>query len=135
MANTPSPAELIHSVVSKQNPESILQIGLSSLDIMKAICTATASNESNVITLIEPLLYERPENNAILEQLKNENLHQTIDFMATSADQVLPDLYFQELSFDLAIMNPCATYEETFVTFYYLHKMFALRCQRQYRYR
>ncbi len=123
MTNPTTPEALLQTLVARQQPESVLQVGLSNLNMMKAVCSACAENESTVITVIEPNLYQDDECNQILEQLQHEALDQTIEFMATSADQVLPDLYFQELSFDLVIMNPCPTYEETFVTFYYLNKM------------
>ena len=117
---------MIQELVERLQPESILQIGLSSSRSIHSLSRAIANHDGSLITLIEPQLYDRPEYDRILQELQDESLDKSIDFMATYADQVLPDLYFQELRFDLAILNPCRNYEETFVAFYYLNKMLPL---------
>ncbi len=119
---------MIDGLIEQTNPESIIQVGLSSSRSIRTLCNAAVQQEGILVTLIEPLLYEKPEYGQVLQQLRADALDQGVDFMATYADQVLPDLYFQALSFDLMVLNPCRTYEETFVAYYYLDKM--LPCNR-----
>ena len=115
--------DLIHSLILKKKPQNIVQIGLSGLADITATCDAASQVEGASITLIEPDLYSNDHYSAIPSQLQQRELDHCIEFLTTPPDQVLPDLYFQEQTIELAIINPCSTYDETFVSFYYLNKM------------
>lgn len=123
MNKTASPTQLVTSIIESTQPEAILYIGIGDPDILEQVCRATRENPAVVITLIQPNLHDNPRHADVLQRLKEQGLDSNIEFMSTSADEVLPDLYFQELSFDLAILNPCQDQDETFVSFYYINKM------------
>lgn len=116
--------DLIKAIIKTQKPQSIMQVGLGEQPNMLALCEALNQQDDEAsITVIESNLDLDPACSATLAALQEVDLDQLVECLSTSADQVLPDLYFQELSYDMAVLNPCATFEETFVAFYYIDKM------------
>lgn len=123
MNTTATIKQVIQTLIEANRPEAILYIGLGSPDVLEEVCRCTADNPATVITLIDPDLHTECSHTEALQHVKTQGLDTHIEYMSTSADEVLPDLYFQELTFDMAILNPCRDYNETFVSFYYIDKM------------
>ena len=116
---TPESAlKLILNTTKNVAPQTVLQIGAGCYESSKALIDALGSLEEPQFTLVVG-----DNDNSVLEQLNNDGLDEWADIVPQSADQVLPDFYFQEHRFDLAIINPGYTYDETLVCFYYMNKM------------
>ena len=113
-----SELDLIQSTLRDANPDSILQIGTGSFQHSKCIIETVKDLPSTRLTV----LFNETDSQ-VLEQLKADDLDQWADFIQLPADQVLPDFYFQEHSFDLAIINPSYGTHETRVSLYYISKM------------
>ncbi|OUS23499.1 hypothetical protein A9Q99_27810 [Gammaproteobacteria bacterium 45_16_T64] len=115
---TESALELVRKTTKEAAAQSILQIGTGSYESSKVLVDALNNLEEPQFTLVVS-----DNDSAVLEQLNNDGLDEWADIVPQSADQVLPDFYFQEHRFDLAIINPGYTYDETLVCFYYINKM------------
>ncbi|MBV1920789.1 MAG: hypothetical protein KUG73_08910 [Pseudomonadales bacterium] len=120
MANqmSESALELVCNTTKAAAPQSVLQIGAGCYESSKALVDALGSLEEPQFTLVV-----NDNDSSVLEQLNNDGLDEWADIVPESADQVLPDFYFQEHRFDLVIINPGYTYDETLVCFYYINKM------------
>lgn len=113
-----SALELVCNTTKTAEPQSVLQIGAGCYESSKALVDALGSLEEPQFTLVV-----NDNDSSVLEQLNNDGLDEWADIVPQSADQVLPDFYFQEHRFDLVIINPGYTYDETLVCFYYINKM------------
>jgi len=112
-----SDAALIHSLIADKKPQSILQIGTGCYELSKTVCDALSQEENIHFTLVAS-----PSDTEVLERLSEEGLDNNLEVINLPADLVLPDLHFQHLTFDLAIIND-DVFAESFVSFYYINKM------------
>jgi len=112
-----SDAVLIHSLITDKKPQSILQIGTGCYELSKTVCDALSQEDNIHYTLVAS-----PADAEVLERLSEEGLDNNLEVINLPADLVLPDLHFQHLTFDLAIINDDA-FAESFVSFYYINKM------------
>jgi len=120
MANqmSESALELVCNTTKAAAPQSVLQIGAGCYENSKALIDALGSLEEPQFTLVVG-----DKDQPVLDLLNNDGLDEWADIVPQPADQVLPDFYFQEDRFDLAIINSGYTYDETLVCFYYMNKM------------
>ena len=120
MSDQPSKSalELVRSTTTASAPHAVLQIGTGSYEYSKALIDGLNGLEGVQFTLVAG-----DADRATLKQLNDEGLEEWADVVPQPADQVLPDFYFQEHRFDLAVINPGYTYDETLVCFYYMNKM------------
>ena len=95
-----SALELVRNTAKTAAPQSILQIGAGYYETSKVLTDALGSLEEPQFTLVVG-----DNDSSVLEQLNSDGLDEWADIVPQPADQVLPDFYFQEHRFDLAIIN------------------------------
>lgn len=117
------PADVICLLAEQHAPKAVIQVGLGDRQQTERLIGVLAEDAAATFTLIDPQLFIETEVAEWVKHIQRSPAGSVVEFMASRPDQVLPDLYFQELSFDLAILNPCQDEAETQVAYYYLNKL------------
>lgn len=124
---TEEQSSFITNTLNEHSPQNTLQLGLGNLDQTLSTCHTLKNLNNATLTLITPTLMQHSKFSQELKKLKEDALINLVELIRTPADEVLPDFYFQNSSFDLAIMNDCSQFDQAMVAFYYIDKMLISR--------
>jgi hypothetical protein len=127
MSLTETQTSFITNALNEHSPQNTLQLGLGNLDQTLSTCHTLKNLNNATLTLITPTLMQHSKFSQELKKLKEDALIDLVELIRTPADEVLPDFYFQNSSFDLAIMNDCSQFDQAMVAFYYIDKMLISR--------
>jgi hypothetical protein len=116
-------AELTRKIVQQAQPHAIVQIGAGELESTLALCEAMRVGEGVTLTLVEPELHTDPDCRAVWDALCHHEFDTGVEMINNPADQALPDFFFQEQVYDMAVLNPSGNAEQNFVALYYLGKL------------
>ena len=125
MPQTLSPA--LSAILKDQSPQEVLQVGLGDFDLTLSACQTLNTLDDAAMTLLTSTCLQHAE---FLKEVRKRNVEALMDMVElswTPADEVLPDLYFQNRSVDLAIINEVGPFDQALVTLYYVDKMLASR--------
>lgn len=114
--------DLLRSLVSQHKPQTLLQVGVADTEPLEVLCEAV-QDAGATLTLVAPQLFTDARVKTALKSLKQKKLDQVLELIGNPADQALPDFFFQEQVYNMAVMNSLERYEENFVAFYYLNKL------------
>lgn len=117
----------VTSIIEKQAPQEVLQLGRGDFDLTLSICRALRALENSALTLLTPNLLQHSE---FLKETRKRNLETVMDLVElnrTPADEVLPDFYFQNRAINLAIINEVGPFDQALVAIYYVDKMLVSR--------
>jgi hypothetical protein len=119
-----SELELIQTTLQNAKPHSIVQVGAGNYEHAKTIIETARDLPSTRLTMLI-----NDADNDTVAKLRQHQLDQWVDFIQLPADQVLPDFYFQEHTFDFAVINPSYGEQETRIAFYYISKLLDEDCK------
>lgn len=120
---SPAYPELTRKIVAQAHPRAILQVGAGALETTLALCEAMTADESALLTLVDPDLHTDPACRALLDALDHHELDTAVELISNPADQALPDFFFQEQVYDMAVLNPLSRADQNFVALYYIGKL------------
>lgn len=123
MPITTARPDLLRKIIQHARPHAIVQVGAGALETTLALCEAMTADDSATLTLVEPNLYTDPACRAVLDALRHHEFDTAVEMIGNPADQALPDFFFQEQVYDLAVLNPLPTAEQNFIALYYLGKL------------
>lgn len=116
-------AEIIRKIVQQSQPHTIVQVGAGELESTLALCETIDTEGGAMLTLVEPDLHTDPACRAVWDALCHHALDGSVEMVGNPADQALPDFFFQEQVYDMAVLNPLSNAELNFVALYYLGKL------------
>lgn len=119
-ANLTSP-ELIRKLLSTIQPQAVLQIGSGQPEDCLALCESLG--ETGMLTLVEPQFHADKNCRALWKILAANGWDNSVDVIDNPADQALPDFFFQEQVYDMAVLNALPDAAQNFVVLYYLGKL------------
>lgn len=117
----------VTSLIEEHAPQEVLQLGLGSFELTLAVCKALNALDNAALTLLTPSLIQHSD---FLKEVKKRDVEPLMDLVElnrTPADEVLPDLYFQNRSINFAIINEIAQFDQALVALYYVDKMLMSR--------
>lgn len=123
----PSKTSFVTAILKQQAPQEVLQLGLGDFDLTLSVCEALNTLENSALTLLTPSLLQHSD---FLKEVQKRHLGSLMDLVElhrTPADEVLPDLYFQNRSVNLAIINDIGHFDQALVALYYVDKMLISR--------
>ncbi|CBL43607.1 hypothetical protein HDN1F_00240 [gamma proteobacterium HdN1] len=115
--------EMLRACLQERMPRAVLQIGAGSLESTLAVCEALDLDAGAMLTLVEPAIYSDASCRTVLDALQHHGYDSSVEVVANFADQALPDFFFQEQGYDLAVLNPSGDADQNFITLYYLGKL------------
>ncbi|PAV27086.1 hypothetical protein CF392_02845 [Tamilnaduibacter salinus] len=127
MTVTAAHTEFLTSVIRDQTPQEVLQVGLGDFDLTLSVCQTLNTLDDTALTLLTGTRLQHAEFLKAVRQRNVDALMDVVELNWTPADEVLPDLYFQNRSVDLAIINEVGPYDQALVSLYYVDKMLASR--------
>lgn len=116
-------AEITRKIVQQAKPRSVVQVGAGEMESTLALCDALDGEAGVMLTLVEPEIYSSADCRAVLDALEHHGHDGSVEMVANAADQALPDFFFQEQVYDLAVLNPLANADQNFVVMYFLGKL------------
>ncbi len=122
-----SQSTFITSLIQEHAPQEVLQLGLGSFELTLAVCQALDALGNSAMTLLTPNLIQHSDFLKEVKKRDAEALMSLVELNRTPADEVLPDLCFQNRSIDLAIINEISQFDQALVALYYIDKMLVSR--------
>jgi hypothetical protein len=115
----------VRELIEQHRPQMLLQVGLADVDSLLAVCHLLRARAQGQLTLVDDRLHNDLSWRPQLRTLRQHKLDDVLDIVGNHADRALPDFYFQEQSFDLALFVPGERRDENQVVLYYLERLLA----------
>ncbi|MDX1755690.1 MAG: hypothetical protein R3175_06505 [Marinobacter sp.] len=122
-----SQSSFLTTVIREQAPQEVLQVGLGNFDLTLSVCRALNDLDNSALTLLTPNLIQHSDFLKEVTKRGVETLMELVELNRTPADEVLPDLYFQNRSINMAIVNDMGQFDQALVALYYVDKMLVSR--------
>lgn len=113
----------VRKIVQQANPHAIVQVGAGDLESTLALFEGLDTSDGAMVTLVEPALFSDASCRAVWDALCHREFDSQVEMVNNQADQALPDFFFQEQVFDMAVLNPLAAPDQNFVALYFLGKL------------
>lgn len=115
--------QAVRKIVQQVKPHAVVQVGAGELESTLALFEALDTAEGAMVTLVEPELFTDAACRTVWDALCHHEFDSQIEMVNNQPDQALPDFYFQEQVFDMAVLNPLPSADQNFVALYYLGKL------------
>lgn len=119
----PTTLATLRELIEQHRPQALLQVGLADVESLVAVCHVLRARAEGQITLVDDRLHNDLSWRPHLKALRQHKLDDVLDIVGNHADRALPDFYFQEQGFDLALFVPGERRDENQVILYYLERL------------